>query len=305
MKVLVTGSSGFCGQYLTRYLTRVGAEVFTLSNKETGSPNHYHVADFTDSGALSGVLSSVRPQHLFHLAGVTQADDPGLFYRVNTQYAVALLDALRSSRIHDCTVLLVGTSAEYGYVSKNQLPITEDVSSCPYSHYGISKLAQTLEGLAAHRMGLPVIIARPFNIIGSGMPEHLVVQSFASQIAQVLKGQKSPVIEVGNLEASRDFIDVEDVVTIFWQLVQRPSAFGKIVNVCSGKGIRIGDVLARLIKLTGRAIEVKPVPSRFKSVDIPEHFGSTERLRSLIGEIHFTDIEATLKKMLEDVVRQS
>lgn len=301
-KALVTGAGGFCGRHLTRYLEELGIEVHTLGTGKTLSLLDHHIDNVADSTSLKSVLEAVRPHYIFHLAGITCASDPILFYKVNTQYAVALLHALDACELEDCPVLLVGTAAEYGPVNQDQLPIREDLPPNPHNHYGISKLAQTFAGLTAGRTGRPVVIVRPFNIIGAGMPDCLVVQNFSRQIVDILRGRKSPTIKVGNLGTSRDFVDVRDVVGIYWRLARTSAAYGEVVNVCSGEGTMIKEILSRLIAISGVKAEVERDPSLLKPVDTPVHFGSTEKLQNIIGFVPTLDLEESLKNILEDMV---
>jgi GDP-4-dehydro-6-deoxy-D-mannose reductase len=259
----------------------------------------HQVSDITNINSISSVLKAVKPDYMFHLAGITYADDPALFYRLNTQYAVALFYALEAAGLYSCPVLLVGTSAEYGNVSHDQLPIHENIPPQPYNHYGISKLAQTYEGVAAHRRGLPVIIVRPFNVIGTDMHDNLVVQAFALQLKEIGKGLKPPVINVGNLESTRDFVDVEDIVSIYWKLVNAPSSYGEIINICTGRGTSINDILLKLIALSGVNVKVEFDRSRFKPVDVPEHYGCTKKMQRIIGYVPKTDLDISLKRILE------
>lgn len=301
MSVLVTGAGGFCGRHLTSFLRDQGVKVHTLSPGDSIAPDHHRIIDITDADALARVLKLIQPDYIFHLAGIACSTDPALFYRVNTQYAACLLYAMERTGLDDRPVLLIGTSAEYGIVSKSQLPISEDLPPHPYNHYGISKLAQTFEGLAASRSGRPVVIVRPFNIIGRGMPEYLVVQSFAKQIIRIMEGQIAPVIEVGNLRSSRDFIDVSDVVRIYWQIIQKPAAYGEIINICSGRPVIMDELLSKLIELSGISIEARPNPSYFKPIDIPEHYGSTEKLQRIIGFASGVSLDVSLRCILKEL----
>jgi len=301
MRALITGAGGFCGRHLIKHIEKEGVEVHALSQR-TIKDLTCHVVNPTSVEDISAAVSRVQPNYVFHLAGVSAAADPALFYRINTAYAAALMRALELHGNESCPVLLVGSSAEYGLVTPEQLPIHEDLPAHPYDHHGISKLAQTLIGLAAAKRGRPVVIVRPFNILGAGMPDHLVAQSFALQIKEIVNGRNRSEIRVGNLNSSRDFIDVDEVVKIYWDIIRTPSAYGEIVNVCSGKGVLIGDLLAALIRLSRADIEVKIDPARFKAVDVPFHYGSTEKLKGILGYAPQQNLEETLQHMLDELI---
>lgn len=298
MRALITGASGFCGKHLISYLENQGLEIHTLGTKPA-SNNHYYLTDIGDVSAVAATIKAVSPNYIFHLAGVAASSaDPTLFYQVNAVYAATLLHAISLTGYEDCPVLLVGTSAEYGLVDSEQLPIHEETPARPYSHYGISKLSQTLMGKALSRQDRPLVMVRPFNIIGCGMPEYLSIQSFVKQITHIRQGQQPPVIQVGNLSSSRDFIDIHEVVKIYWNLIRTPDAYGEIINVCSGQGTVIKDLLRKLVELSNIDVEIKIDSARFKPVDIPVHYGSTEKLESLLGYSPKTNLEVVLKSII-------
>jgi GDP-4-dehydro-6-deoxy-D-mannose reductase len=298
VRALITGAGGFCGRHLARYLEGQGVEVHTVGARETSA--HHHVADPFDSRALSRAIVDAEPAYLFHLAGTSSGKDGAVYYAVNTLYAARLFGALEQAQVA-CPVLLVGTSAEYGSVEPEELPIGEDAVPRPYSHYGVSKLAQTQMGLIAGR-SRPVVVVRPFNIIGTGMPNHNAVQSFACEIADIIRGRRDPVVHVGNLDVSRDFVAVEDVVETYWRLVQSPSAYGRIVNVCTGIETNMRALLTRLIDLSGMSIEVRVDPARVKPIDIARHCGSVARLRSILGSSPASLPAPILERILETLV---
>jgi len=213
---------------------------------------------------------------------------------------VTLLRALRDASLDDRPVLFVGSGAEYGRVDDKDLPITEETKCRPYNYYGMSKLMQTLIGLsAAEAENHRIVVARPFNIIGTGMPEHLALSSFALQIREIKAGKQPPVIEVGNLTSLRDFIDIEDVVQLYWALIQNQKAYGEVFNLCTGIATSMEVVLARFIEKSGLPIDVKIDPKRWKDVDIPVHCGSNRKLHELIGEFKYTPLEATIGKIVQ------
>jgi len=197
---------------------------------------------------------------------------------------------------------MVGTSAEYGAVKTHELPIAETTPTRPYSHYGVSKLAQTQLGLLLSRAGCRLTVVRPFNIIGPGMPDHLVIQSFARQAAEIYKGNRLPILNVGNLDSSRDFIAVNDVVRIYWQLIQTPAARGEVINVCSGKAIKIRELLTDFIATTGLTIDIKVDPERYKPIDVPVHYGDAAKLRGILGSVSYEDLETTLAQIWQEAI---
>ena len=259
----------------------------------------YHDINYAERLKIKGLLCEVNPDAIFHLAGVSAVPKIPLYYEINVVFAANIIEAVKEWGNRDCPILLTGTSAEYGIIGKDDLPIKETVSPRPYDHYGISKLAQTLMGIREALNGLPLIMVRPFNIIGPGMPQHLVIQNFIQQLVRIQQKAISPILEVGNLSSVRDFVNVNDVVNAMWQLIQKPEAIGEVVNICTGVGASIEEVLRILLELSQMKVEVKVDPERIRPIDIPIHYGSYEKLNNLTGYVPSVDIKSTLMQILK------
>jgi GDP-4-dehydro-6-deoxy-D-mannose reductase len=136
------------------------------------------------------------------------------------------------------------------------------------------------------------------------MPDHLALQSFAQQLARIARGDRPAVIEVGNLNTSRDFIDVDDVIKIYWRLAQTAEAYGQIINICSGEATSLDDMLSRLISISGTRVDVRTDPAKFKSLDIARHYGDCEKLHRLLGYTPCTNLEASLTSIWDSTVKQ-
>jgi len=302
MKALVTGAGGFCGRRLVHRLESDSVEVHTMGVGPGDRDGHSQISDVASVDEIAGVIRSIRPDRIFHLAGVAVSADPSLFYKVNIQYALALFGAMRGAGVDKkCPVLLVGTAAEYGAVEPHETPITEETTCRPYNHYGVSKLGQTIAGL--NETGVRVVIARPFNIIGPGMPGHVALRSFADQIALIAKGgSPSNVIRTGALSPTRDFVDVDEVVDVYTRLADNSDAYGQVVNVCSGKGTAVSDALYKMIELAGLDVIVKTDPALVKPIDVPEHFGSDMKMRELAGRSLSSSLDDVLRRIVDDAL---
>ena len=298
MRALITGAGGFCGRHLIDRLEADGVDVHSVSTRQIDRIGPHTIDDVTDIERLSAILQEARPNFVFHLAGITAAPDPAVFYRVNSAYAATLLGALTRTEYRECPVLLVGSSAEYGAVSENELPIMEDRFPHPLNHYGISKLAQTHIGLAASRAGCRVVAVRPFNVVGPGMPAHLSLQNFATQISRIRAGLAQPVIAVGNLNASRDFVDVRDAVDAYWRAIRSETCHGQILNVCSGRATKLSDALSMLLNLAGVSAKIRQDPARTRPLEVETHFGSRRKLDALLGSRPQRTLNTTLGDIL-------
>jgi nucleoside-diphosphate-sugar epimerase len=298
MKALVTGASGFSGRHLCRYLNEQGVEVSTLS--AIGSAD-YRLNGPTDYEGMIESISGCHPDLVFHLAGLARAEDPLLLYQVNAEYALCLLRALKETGLEQVPLLLVGSAAEYGKLKASELPAGEHLQGRPETHYGISKLTQTLIGLAAAAEGRRVVIARPSNFAGPGMPEHLVLGALVRQLSEIAAGRREPVVELGNLQTARDLVDVRDGVRIFLELLLSREAYGEIVNVCSGKPVAVRLLVERMIELSGLEVKLMSKAEYYRAADMEIFCGSIEKLRGLIGYVPEFDVSRTLQSMLDSV----
>lgn len=102
-------------------------------------------------------------------------------------------------------------------------------------------------GAGAAMAGLPVVLARLFNVIGPGQPDWRVPAGFARQIAASERSRRVAIIRARNLRAGRDFTDVRDVVRALRMLAVKGKS-GEVYNVCSGRETQVGDLLESLLR---------------------------------------------------------
>jgi len=306
MRALITGAAGFCGRYLVSRLSREpGVTVAGLDitpAPQTGIPfADYFPASITDPKSVEDALTDFRPDFLFHLAGIglgssTNNVPQARIFEVNSVGTVTLLEAALH-RVPDCRVLLVGSAAEYGPVADHALPVVETTYCQPESAYGISKFAATLAGLNAYRQhGLKVVVARPFNVLGPGMPTGLVVSDLISRAARALELTGPAVVEVGDLSTERDFIAAEDVVNTYVGLL-RGDFWGEIFNICSGRAYSVRAVAEMLFANSHKRIVLSVNPSLVRPSAVRRFWGSYAKASRAIG------FEPSIH--LEDVLRQT
>jgi len=295
---LITGVCGFCARHLARMLTAEGRTRVIGSDLTAEPPADlqladYHAADLTRPEEVAALIRRVHPDMLFHLAGRCRGTSDEL-YRVNLLGGVHLLEAVRESSPR-VRVLVVGSAAEYGPARSEDMPVSEDVVCRPRGAYGLSKHALCLaaQDYALHR-GLKVVVARPFNIIGAGVPPFLVVGAVLDRAKRALSESDSPVVAVGNLDAVRGFIAVEDAVSAYLRMIHG-EYWGEVFNICSGVPYRIRDVVESLLSHSPRPIEYRLDPQLLSSDDVPVFVGSCEKARRTFGFAPSVTVEESLK----------
>jgi len=302
-RVLLTGASGFVGGHLRRTLSARGASVIGLG-KEAGSPSAeleaWFMADLEDPKAVTEVMRSVRPDAVAHLAGQASAGQSFLAFeetfRANVLGTWHLLEAIRSSALH-ARVLVVGSGESYGPQPEG-VRTSEDTPFQPVSPYAFSKVAaEAIAGAFARVHHLDVVCTRSFSHTGPGQTARFALPSWAQQIAGIESSGAPGVLRVGNLEVTRDLLDVRDVVEAYTRLLE-VGVRGEVYNVCRGEGVRLGDVARALTSMARVPVRVEVDPARVRAADVPYLVGDPGKIEKATG----WRAARPLKRMLEDVL---
>lgn len=290
-RVLVTGTSGFTGRYLADALRRENYWVVGFGTGETPAQETMP-CDLTDAIAVREAVARVQPEYVVHLAALSFVGhrDPEAFYRVNLFGTLNLLATLAALDVVPKKVIVASSANVYGANAREV--IDEDVCPAPVNHYACSKLA--MEHMAATWFDrLPLVLARPFNYTGVGQDEQFLIPKIVDHFR---RGER--VIELGNLDVSRDFSDVRDVVAAYRALLGS-DAVSRTVNICSGQATALRDVIDMMSTLAGYEIEVKVNPAFVRSNEIPVLRGSRERIGQLTGWRPELSLHRTLQWMFE------
>ncbi len=280
MRILITGITGFVGSHLADYaLAKGDVEVFGTVRWRSRLDNVEHIqdeikmidCDLKDNVATRKVLQEVKPDYIFHLAAQsfvpTSWVAPAETLSTNIIAQLNLLEGIRDLGL-DSRIQVAGSSEEYGLVYEHEAPITEDNPLRPLSPYAVSKVAQDFLAYQYHKSyGIFAVRTRAFNHTGPRRGDVFVTSNFSRQVALIEKGKKDPVIEVGNLEAKRDFTDVRDVVRAYWLALEKGEA-GEVYNIGSGRAITIQGLLDLILSLSDIEIEVRQMPDRMRPSDV-------------------------------------
>ena len=130
--------------------------------------------------------------------------------------------------------------------------------------------------------GLPAIVTRNFNVIGPGQSASFAFSSFAFQIARAERGEQPAVLETGNLEVARDFLDVQDLLPA-WDLVMARGRPGEAYNVGSGTQYQLRAVVKMLLEQAKVSMTVKTAVhrTRARTTDPPALRADTHKLQAL------------------------
>lgn len=277
---LITGSNGFIGQHLARELACSGMEIAGV-DRCLAPAGAALLVDLLDPVATRRTIKEIRPNYIFHMAGLIHANSLEELYRGNVEPTVNLLQAVKESGCGS-RVVIPGSAAEYGKVTVSDLPLTEERLPNPVSLYGVAKAWQTTVARYYAIQGLDVLIGRIFNVIGRGVPETLSIGAFAGQLKKIAKGDIPPQIAVGNLQPKRDFIDVSDACRGLLAVAEKGRS-GEIYNICSGSSLSMGNILRMMIDYSGMDVQVEVDQARIKGGDVDDIFGSYDKLATETG----------------------
>jgi GDP-4-dehydro-6-deoxy-D-mannose reductase len=291
MKVLIVGGAGFVGKHMQAYLAQDFECFATDSSTDIRKLEH-----------VEKVVKQAEPDWVVHLAAVSHVplsfEYPFETYQVNFLGTLNVLVALRSAGFRG-RMLYVGSSQVYGTQVPGEGPLTESRILKPLNPYAVSKLAgEALCYQWSQTEDFEIVMARPFNHIGPGQSENFVIPDFARQIAEIKIGSRPAVLEVGNIEAARDFTDVRDVVRAYRMLLEKGKN-GEVYNVCSGQEATIRHVIELLLDLAEAKAEMRHGSERYRVADQARMVGSAQKLREATGWTPQIPLKDSLKTILE------
>lgn len=308
-RVLITGITGFAGSHLAEILLKEDYEVYGTTRPRSKTDNIDHIkrklnlrdADLLDSHSLYAIVSDIKPDFIFHLAAQSFVQSswasPATTMEMNAVGSVHLFEAVRRAGV-DSIIQIACSSEEYGLVLPKEVPVKETNPLRPLSPYAVSKVAMDYLGYQYHQSyGMKIVRTRGFNHTGPRRGEVFVTSNFAKQIAEIEKGKKEPVLEVGNLDAQRDWTDVRDMVRGYFLSVQK-CKFGEVYNICSEKTVRISDMLDILLSFTKVKPKIVKDPSRIRPSDVPILLGDCSKFRKATGWKPQIPFEKTMEDLL-------
>ena len=286
--LLVFGISGFSGRAFERMFSSLGkgrdyrlvGVDFNLRSAANTGCAEYEAGDASDIGFTDSLVQRYRPEYIANFIGTFYSDSFEGYFRPNVEVTRVIFEAILKARLSGCRCLVVGSAAEYGFPKDN--PVSELDALRPMSVYGLTKVYQTELALFYTRTrGLPVVVARTFNILGNDQSDRLAIGSFARQIEKAEDGGE---IRVGDIETSRDYLMIDEVVREYWILLLYGIP-GEVYNVCSGVPTCIRSVLDGLIRESGKSIRVVIDVSRLKSADVRIIYGDNSKYNALLASI--------------------
>ena len=279
--VLVTGGAGYIGCHAAEALARSGFMPVAYDSLERGSASlvrfgPIEVGDIRDEARLRQAIDRHRPVAIMHFAALAlvaeSVEHPALYDDVNVGGARCVFRAALDAGIRQ--VVFSSTCAVYGIPAEQ--PIRESTPKAPINPYGRSKLMaeQILADLAAAE-GLRYMALRYFNACGAHpaaeigelhdpephlIPRILMAAGGSIEAVEIM-GTDYPTPDG---TAIRDYVHVCDVADAHVAALRYLQADGAPValNIGTGRGHSVLEVLAAAKRVTGRDIPVRHAPRR-------------------------------------------
>ena len=280
-RVFITGIAGSGASYLAEHILKEhpGVEVHGISRWHSTSKSEniqdilgkirVYEADLMDFGSTFAVIKEVKPDAVFHLAAHANVRasfiTPDVVLKNNIIGTSNLFEAIRLAEI-DPIIQLCSTSEVYGQVDPKDVPIKEDCPMRPVSPYAVSKTTQDLLGFsyfASYKMR--IIRTRMFTYINPRRAD-LFATAFARQIAFIERGLQKELVH-GNLDSVRTIIDVRDAMSAYWEAIVH-CKYGEIYNIGGRVSLRVGDILKKLISMSGSKIPTRCDPALLRPADV-------------------------------------
>jgi dTDP-glucose 4,6-dehydratase len=308
VRVVVTGAGGFIGSHLVERLVVLGAEATAFlrynSRSEKGlidecpedvrSQIRVVWGDLRDPDSLRRGFG--RAEVIFHLGALVgipySYDSPRQYVDTNVVGTLNVLEAARASEVR--RVIHTSTSEVYG--TPIYTPIDEKHPLQGQSPYSATKIgADKIVESFWRAFGLPATTIRPFNTFGPRQSARAILPAI---IRQALNRS---TIRLGSLEPVRDMNFVADTIDAFIRIARCDAALGRVVNVGSGRGQTVGEMVEGVSKILGKSLQVTTEEQRVRppSSEVAELIADATLAKQLFGWQPSTSFEEGLKATVE------
>lgn len=323
-KVLITGATGQTASYLVEYILKNHPEYEIHCTRRWRSREEniqefkdkviWHDVEMKDYFNVFGVVNKIRPDRIFIYSASSYVRDswaqPWVYMEENISHAMHVFNSVLMINNIDFETLQVKldynpkifvalSSEEYGKVPWGT-QLTEDSPLAPSSPYGVSKV--TIDALCSQywqSYGMNIYRIRLFNNDSPRRASIFVTGSFCKQVALMEKKIVEPILFVGNLDSTRDWIDSRDACRAAWIGLDKCIP-GEVYNVCSEIKHTIREFVERLQDISKVKFETKVDPKRIRPSDVDFLWGSCKKFREATDfKLEYDFMKDTVPEMLD------
>jgi GDP-4-dehydro-6-deoxy-D-mannose reductase len=308
MKIWVTGAGGFMGPYLTDFLFSKGYSILASyypskeKDKLLNPKIQYIECDVRNRDKVYSILKEFKPDRIFHLAAQSLPTlswkNPWYTIETNVIGTINIFEGIKELQLNS-KILVACSSAEYGFLSENEVPVKESHALKPMHPYGVSKVSQeNLTYQYFRNFGIKGIPVRIFNTTGPGK-ENDVCSDLTKRIVEIEKGMnKRKILRVGNLSTKRAITDVRDIIRAF-EISLECATIGEVYNLSGDKVYSINEIIELLKNNTNIEFELFKDASLLRPSDEPIIYGDSSKFRNETGWKQEISLEVTLNDMFK------
>lgn len=278
MRILITGAAGGIGSTLSLLLTKNGHRVVAYDNFNNGYIENLHednkqfckivFGDIRNTEVLTKVLNDNDIEVIVHLAALTSLpvceSNPAECIDVNVGGTASVLTAARLSKGQ--RVIVASTSAIYENNNREQAPFEEHVEVSPRLFYPLSKklMEEVIQSYITN-YDMDIVTLRFFNVFGPRQDIHRKSPPLINYIVREVKNDRKLTF-FSNGNQVRDYIHVDDVVTLIEKCIISKEAKNQVLNVCTGTLTSVHDIIGYAEKAFNKQIQYEfREPSEFWS----------------------------------------
>lgn len=309
-KVLVTGAGGFIGSHLTERLVELGASVRGMVHynsrndwglierlpKNIQNEIEIFMGDLQDPFSVQKAVSG--REVVFHLGALIAIPysyiAPASYVSTNVTGTLNVMQASLNEGVHK----VVHTSTSETYGTALYTPIDEKHPLQGQSPYSASKIgADKIAESYYLSFSLPVATIRPFNTYGPRQSARAVIPTIISQAFT------QDFIKLGSLAPVRDLNFVKDTVNGFLKIAESENSVGEVINVGFGKGITIGELAQKILKLMDKDLEIKTDEQRIRpeKSEVMQLICANAKAKERVGWEPEYSLEQGLSRVIEFV----
>jgi GDP-4-dehydro-6-deoxy-D-mannose reductase len=287
-EILVTGSSGFIGNYLVHQLLNQNYKVFGISKRKQKSFENF-ISHSVDISKVTNSKLRNNFSKIIHMAALSDVDycnlNPSKCYEINVNGTQNMLEIARKN---DSEFIFLSSSHVYGN-SKN-IPISETESNSPLSHYAASKkMSEILCETYSLTYGLDIRIARIFSVYGPNSSKSNLVFNIINQVIH------NSQITLGNTTPKRDFIFIDDVIRGLLSIINSKKKGYNVYNLGTGRSTSIIDLINMILDFSNKKMRVISKKDKIRKNDV---FDVCANISKMSSNFNWKP-QVTLKKGLE------
>ena len=312
-RCLITGITGSGGSFLTEHVLKQNKKIkiFGLYRssgyKKLLEKNYkknicFYKIDLNNFNSLKKIIKKIKPDLIYNFASNPDVrmsfELPRETINNNYQSTLNLFESVRVLKLKSL-IIHCGTSEVYGSVSKKDVPIKETLGIRPVSPYAVSKAYQDLcAQLYSKIYNLNIIITRMFTYINPRR-NNLFQSAFASQIIK-MKTKKDKILKHGNLKSIRTSLSLNDAMNAYW-LVAKKGKIGEIYNIGGTKQYLVGEILDKLISISGIKVKKKIDKKLLRLKDVTLQLPNIKKFKLDTGWTQKEKLDMSLRKLLKEL----